>query len=291
MVVGEAAPTRVNMFGRTVVVKPKKESMSMRKKRLQEEYDQMMLLRDEVMNQDLERFLMEIEERHSWVAYELNDLNSLRLKKETAVAAIFKAESSKLQIVEQKFSVENGLSFFRGNIVSNKRPQNSAARHLDLSGHTAPINSCKLSKCLTYVLSCSNDKTTRLWLLRTGRTLLTFTGHLKKVNDCDLHKDFQLNLKISSIVTCSGDCTINFYNSITDTPTKILRGHTEPVYRTSFSPNGTCIVSCSEDQTVRTWSFPDGFQLFVFRAHTAPVSTVQFSPSGRYTNAYQYLHF
>jgi WD40 repeat protein len=265
------APKSKNWLGMTIKPKHLKESRWSRSKRL----------KDEVMRQDLERFLMEIEERHSWVAYELNDINFLRMKRAEIAAAIVRVETSKIKSLQFKLSQETGLSFFRGNIVSNKRPQNSAAKHLDFSGHIAPINSCKLSKCLQYILSCSTDKTARLWLVKTGKTVLTYSGHSKKVNDCDFHPDFQFNQRLSCIVTCSGDSTIRFWNSHTEHTVKILEGHTEPVYGICFSPNGHSIVSCSEDCSVRTWSFPEGFQLYVFSGHTAPVSTVQFSPSGR----------
>jgi WD40 repeat protein len=277
----EVPETKLNWLGKTVIVR-KKETRRARKKRQKDEKVKLLLDRDEKMNQDLERFLMEIEERSSWIACELNERNFLSMKKAEDVATILRVETSKLKSADSRHSQENGLSFFRGNIVSDKKLQNSAAKHLDLQGHIAPINSCKLSKCLQYVLSCSADKTTRLWLLHSGRSILIYSGHLKKVNDCDLHPEFVINDRFPCVVTCSGDCTIRFWNSFSEKSLKVLKGHTEPVYRVSFSPNGSSIVSCSEDYTVRTWSFPEGFQLHIFRAHMAPVYTVQFSPSGRY---------
>jgi WD40 repeat protein len=283
MVEGVEVPeTKINWRGKSVIVKPKKESRKARKKRLRDEKVKLLLDRDEKMNQDLERFLMEIEERNSWIACELNERNFLTMKKTADVATILRGEISKLKVADSKQAQENGLAFFRGNIVSDKKLQNSAAKHLDLLGHIAPVSSCKLSKCLQYVLSCSTDKTTRLWLLHTGRSILIYSGHLKKVNDCDLHPEFVIKDRLPCVVTCSGDCTIRFWNSFSEKSLKVLKGHTEPVYRVSFSPNGRSIVSCSEDYTVRTWSFPEGFQLHIFRAHMAPVYTVQFSPSGRY---------
>lgn len=290
-----SAPTRKNWLGRTVIVKVKvkkrTESRRARKKREKEENVKRLLDRNETMNQDLERFLMEIEERDSWVACELNEANHLTMKKAADVATILRVEASKIKSTDYKQSQENGLSFFRGNIVSDKKLQNSAAKQFDLQGHIAPINSCKISKCLQYVLSCSTDKTTRLWLLNSGRSVMIYSGHLKKVNDCDLHPEFVINDKYACVVTCSGDCSIRLWNSFSEKCLKVLRGHTEPVYRVSFSPNGHSIVSCSEDYSVRTWSFPEGFQLHIFRAHMAPVYTVQFSPSGRYFKTHSHSRF
>lgn len=262
-------------------VEPIRLSWKLRVKRSFADYERRLLHRDEIMNQDCERFLMELEDRDTWVSYELTNLNFVRMRKENDIANIMRAEKSKTQSAEKMISQENGLCFFRGLLVGNQRPQNSAAKHLDLQGHLAPVNSCKLSKCLQYVLSCSNDKSIRLWMVSTGQIISLYYGHLKQVNDCDLHPDFRMNKELANIISCSGDGTIRFWNSSDNSSLKVLFGHTEAVYKVAFSPNGKSIVSCSEDLSVRTWSFPDGFPLHTFLEHSAPVSTVQFSPSGR----------
>ena len=234
------------------------------------------------MKEDLERFLMELEEKHCWDSYELMNLNRLYLERAASVIPILRTETARLSSAAQNSGLENGLCYSRSRIVSSKKPLNSAARHLDLIGHAGSVNSCKLSRCMLYVLSCSDDLTARLWLVSTGLIVMTFSGHSKRVNDCDIHGKFQPNQITPAIVTCSSDSTINFWNSTSEGPLKVLRGHEEAVYCVSFSPNDCSIVSCSEDRTVRTWSFPDGFPLHVFRGHTSPVNMAQFSPSGRY---------
>lgn len=167
---------------------------------------------------------MEIEERHSWIAYELVNRNFLRMRKAEIIASVMRVEQSKLSYRNHKLDQESGLSFFRGGIVDIERPQNSAAKHHDLEGHIGPINSCKLSKCLKYILSCSNDKTSKLWNSSTGKVLMTYTGHSRKINDCDIHPAFQLNQKDAFVVTCSGDCTIRYWNTLRETSVKILKG-------------------------------------------------------------------
>jgi hypothetical protein len=246
------------------------------------ELEKRLMRREETMNQDLERFLMELEERHTWIAYELNARNLDRLRREAAVEEVLKKEAEKAAAEEKIRSQENGLTFFRGNIVSEKRWQNHAAKHLDFQGHTAPVFACKMSKCLNYVLSCSADKTIRLWQVKTGRVLMIYNGHTKKVNDCDFHPTFRLNDGRPIIISASNDCTIRYWNTHVERHMRIIQGHNESVYRVQFSPDGNRFVSCSEDLTIRTWCFPDAFVLYIYRAHTAPVTTVSFSPTGRF---------
>ena len=238
--------------------------------------------KEERMMEDLERVLMELEERRSWLAFEMNIRNFDRMKRLEDMAIVLRSEALLVKKSEDKTLRENGLSYYRGNIISDKRPQNSAAKHFDLRAHTSAVVSCKLSKCLNYVMSCSEDNTARVWLLRTGKCIMVYTGHTKRVNDCDIHPTFGLKVKEACAVTGSGDCTLRLWNGSSDRHVMILQGHIEPIYRVMFSPTGGTIVSCSEDSTVRTWAFPDGFQIYVYRAHAAPVVSVQYSPSGRF---------
>jgi hypothetical protein len=245
------------------------------------EEDNRLLKKDELMKQNVERFLMECEERLSWVAYELNIRNYTRIKRLEDVAKIKRAEENKSHLELEEQQKENGISYSRGQIVSNRKWQNGPAKHMDLLGHTGPIMACKLSYCQDYVISCSMDHTAKVWLIRTGRCVLTCHGHKNKVTGCDVHQTFRMGAKIPVLVTCSGDRTLKLWGTSVEIALKTLYGHAEAVYNCCFSPDGQRIVSCSEDLTVRTWSFPDGFMLYTYKGHLSPVLSVSFSPSGR----------
>jgi hypothetical protein len=60
------------------------------------ENEMRMLRKEEIMRVDLERFLMEIEEQHSWASFELNYRNLQRLKKEAAIDKVKKREEQKV---------------------------------------------------------------------------------------------------------------------------------------------------------------------------------------------------
>jgi len=244
--------------------------------------DKRLLRREEKMKQDIERFLMELEERNSWVCGELNVRNYSRLKKAEDLAIIKRRELKKLAKENETVEFEQGLSFFRGALHSFRRYQNSAAKHLDFKGHSDAVFSCQISPCHNFILSASADKTAKLWKVVNGKCLLTFEGHTKGVTDCRFHPHFQVDSKLPCIITASTDATIKIWNSVSERPLKTLIGHEESIYRCCFSPNGQILVSCSEDKTVRTWCFPDGYVLYVYRGHNSPVTSVNFSPTGRY---------
>lgn len=82
-----------------------------------------MLQREEGMKQDLERFLMELEERNSWLAYELNIRNYSRLVKEERIASSRRREMAKIEALKTEEDMETGLQFFRGNVRGYRRWQ------------------------------------------------------------------------------------------------------------------------------------------------------------------------
>lgn len=171
-----------------------------------------LLRRDELMKQDMERFLMEIEEKHTWQAYELRERNYTRLVKQNRVDLIKKKADKNFKEEQDTLEKETGLSFFRGDIQSYKRYQDSPAKHYDLYGHSGPVHSVKISTCLKYIVSCSADKTGKLWSLKSGKCLYTFVGHLKSVNDISVHPNFDIDGFQVGIVTCSSDATLRYWN-------------------------------------------------------------------------------
>ena len=247
------------------------------------EQERRLLGREEQMKQDIERFLMEIEERHSWISFELTERNLLRMTKEHKILSSKKAAEKKLQDEQDEINKEVGLSYHRGTINKYKRWQNDPCKHLDFTGHQEAVYSVKLSKCHQFILTCSGDKNARLWKLSTGKCLQIYYGHTRNVNDGDFHPyAFHEYTTKLCIITCGVDCTLRFWNTRSDTPVRTIKAHDESIYRCRFSPDGNRIVTSSEDKTIRTWCFPDGYVLFVYKGHMSGIPCVTFSPTGRY---------
>lgn len=253
-----------------------------KRKRKQIEAERILLLREERMMEDLERYLMEIEDRHSWSVLQLNQLNYRRIVKREQLARVERKLKEKERKEQEENMKEDGLFYSHGIVQSYKRWQFSPAKHFDFEGHKGAVVSCKLSSSLSYALTCSEDYTLKIWSMANGECLKTLIGHSRVVNDGDFHPNFVMFSQTVSIVSCSGDCTLKLWNSSDTNPVSTSYGHSQAVYRCRFSPDGNTILSCSEDKTIRCWAYPEGYNLYVYRAHTSPVVSICFSSSGRF---------
>ena len=66
------------------------------------------------------------------------------------------------------------------------------------------------------------------------------------------------------------------------TPRLVYRGHTGPVYATSWSPNGHAIASGGQDTTVHIWEAITGHLITNYRGHSRAVKALSWSPDSRY---------
>ncbi|KAG7274997.1 hypothetical protein CRUP_001090 [Coryphaenoides rupestris] len=61
-----------------------------------------------------------------------------------------------------------------------------------------------------------------------------------------------------------------------------LRGHSGPVFRTSFLTDSSGLLSCSEDTTIRYWDLGSFTNTALYRGHAYPVWDVDVSPCSLY---------
>ncbi|XP_067297096.1 transcription initiation factor TFIID subunit 5 isoform X2 [Pseudorasbora parva] len=80
----------------------------------------------------------------------------------------------------------------------------------------------------------------------------------------------------------SDDVLERIMDEKTASESKILHGHSGPVYGVSFSPDRNYLLSSSEDSTVRLWSLQTFTCLVGYKGHNYPVWDTQFSPFGYY---------
>ncbi|ETO24358.1 hypothetical protein RFI_12799 [Reticulomyxa filosa] len=143
-----------------------------------------------------------------------------------------------------------------------------------LQGHSDHVQSVKFSPDYEKLVSCSEDKTVRIWDIRLGTSMQTLNGHCSRVNDARFSPDKK------TIVSCSDDCTIRLWDLQSGKEFKKLETHSS-VTSVQFSPDGVYIISGSIDGSIRLWDGPSGRALKSLQGHSRAVNDVEFSHNSR----------
>jgi WD40 repeat protein len=155
------------------------------------------------------------------------------------------------------------------------------------------------------LLTCSRDKTAKVWDLKTKESVLTFPDHQNGVYGVAVRpdgkagfsagEDNQLRMwnaagdgkqlrvlgghgkaifKIAQrfdaknplLATCSADGTVKLWHPVTGQNLKTLTGHSDWVYGVAISPDGNLVAAGGWNGEVRVWNVADGKLVKTFNA-------------------------
>lgn len=162
-------------------------------------------------------------------------------------------------------------------------PTSSSCR---LVGHSGPVYSLSFSPAVAqpagngpstgprYLLSCSADKSVRLWSLETWTCLVIYKSHDNPI------WDVRWGPFGHYFATASHDRTARLWSTDHISPLRIFAGHDNDVDHVTFHPNGAYIFTCSCDKTVRMWDITRGNAVRLFTGHTANVTAIACAPRG-----------
>jgi len=132
--------------------------------------------------------------------------------------------------------------------------QDSVKTHISssqvLSGHTKKVTGCCFSSDEKYVISSSEDKTVKVWLVESGEEVYHLIGHIKAVT-CVAASPTG-NWAISS----SKDSTLIIWDLGSGKAKKKIKDKNKYAYewvKCEISPSGSLIASLSVDGIVKVW--------------------------------------
>ena len=152
--------------------------------------------------------------------------------------------------------------------------QNDPCNLTIITGHSELVNCYVISPDGSIILSASADSTMKLWDIKTGRELRTFSGHTGGISSCVFSSDS------SYILSASNDKTLKLWDVETGEVIQTYIGHTDGVRSCDFSPDGSTIISFSYDKSLKIWDANSGDVIHTLWGHGVDIECCDYSPNG-----------
>lgn len=127
----------------------------------------------------------------------------------------------------------------------------------------------------THLLSCSMDRTVRLWHLGMWQCMVVYRGHESPV------WDVRWGPFGHYFVTGSGDRTARLWSQDQIGCLRIFAGHDQDVDVVAFHPNSAYVFTGSCDKTVRMWQVTNGVAVRMFTGHTGNITALSCAKNGK----------
>jgi WD40 repeat protein len=144
-----------------------------------------------------------------------------------------------------------------------------------LEGHSYSVEAIAVTPDGKTVISGSDDKTIKIWDLRTGTEKFTLTGHSDWVNAIAVTPDGK------TVISGSVDKTIKIWDLVTGTEKFTVKGHSDFVNAIAVTPDGKTVISGSVDKTIKIWDLVTGTEKFTVKGHSYSVKVIVFTPDGK----------
>ncbi|HLJ92232.1 MAG TPA: c-type cytochrome domain-containing protein, partial [Gemmataceae bacterium] len=125
------------------------------------------------------------------------------------------------------------------------------------------------------LLTCSRDKTAKVWDLAAKESLLTFPDHQNPVYGVAMKSEGKVAISVGE------DNQVRFWNATAEgKQIRAVGGHTKAIFRVLSHPKQPILATCSADGTVRLWNADNGKLLHTLTGHSDWVYALALSPDG-----------
>ncbi|MEH0155451.1 caspase family protein [Limibacter armeniacum] len=165
---------------------------------------------------------------------------------------------------------------------------------LEPYGHSEIVRDISFTADREKVVSVSEDKTIRIWDVKSGELQKTWWGYAEEGKDGRLNAmSFSAGDKILAVGGYLKGNAVRLIDFAKGKQVATLKGHTNVVTSLAFSPDTKYLATASADQTINIWYLPvlqegkfEGDEkpklVKTLKGHSAEVYSLAFSPNGKY---------
>lgn len=156
-------------------------------------------------------------------------------------------------------------------------PKKRQAKCKEIKAHSQQIRDCDFSSDSRYILSCSNDKTIKIWNFSTNKFIYSFSGHSNWVRSAKFSPDVRV------IASASDDKTVRLWDIASQAQVSLFSDHNDKVSSAKFHPDGTLLASASADGKIKLWDLRSNSLIQHYEANeNTSVNEIVFHPSGKF---------
>ncbi len=137
-------------------------------------------------------------------------------------------------------------------------------------GHEGPVGHVAWFPDGSYLASCSDDQTIRIWDISNGQTVHKIEGG-NQVASLAWSPD-------GSLLATSRDKSVILWQAFSWELVRRLEGHQSTVSCVAWSPDSAYLASCSLDNTIRLWEGTEAASSATLKGHRGEVYGVAWSP-------------
>ncbi|CAD8213517.1 unnamed protein product [Paramecium pentaurelia] len=143
-----------------------------------------------------------------------------------------------------------------------------------LEGHTGDVKSVCVSSDGSTLASGSQDKSIRLWDVKTGQQKAKLDAHSSGVNSVCFSPDCSL------LASGSQDKSVFLWDVKTRKKVAKMNSHKDGILSVCFSPDGSLLASGSQDKSIILWDVKTRKKIAKIISHKDGILSVCFSPDG-----------